>query len=224
MNKTFIYVILVIIIVLGFWFFLKNSKDKEVEQNLPPAMSNTIVNTQNEVADTKEVPIINNENDKKTMNAVLSTNKGDITIEFRKDGTPKTVENFIKLAKEGFYDGIKFHRVIKGFMIQGGDPLTKDDSKIESWGTGGPGYAFNDELDANNKNNKYTIAMANSGPNTNGSQFFINVADNNFLDGKHTVFGKVTIGMNVVDAIANVKTGTSDRPIDAVVINSITLK
>lgn len=223
MNKTFIYVILALIIVLAGWFFLKSNK--KVEQNLPPAMSITEQNVQNEVVDTNETPIINNTNDiKKIMNATLNTTKGDITIEFRAEGTPKTVENFVKLAKDGFYDGIKFHRVIKGFMIQGGDPLTKDDTKIDMWGTGGPGYAFEDELDANNKNNKYTIAMANSGPNTNGSQFFINVADNNFLDTKHTVFGKVTAGMNVVDAIANVKTGPNDRPVEAVVIKSISFK
>ncbi|MBP9748518.1 MAG: peptidylprolyl isomerase [Candidatus Pacebacteria bacterium] len=156
--------------------------------------------------------------------AILNTSKGAITIELYNDLTPVTVANFTKLAEAKFYDGIKFHRVIKGFMIQGGDPLTKDDSKMAMWGTGGPGYKFNDELGASNKNDVMTISMANAGPNTNGSQFFINTAPNNFLDSKHTVFGKVTAGMDVVTAIENVKTGEADRPIEAVVIKSITLK
>ena len=119
---------------------------------------------------------------------------------------PKTTENFVKLAKEGFYDGTKFHRVIKGFMIQGGDPQTKDDALMARWGTGGPGYKFEDEIHGQNRNDVGTIAMANSGPNTNGSQFFINTAPNNFLDAKHTVFGKVIQGMDVVNAIQDVET------------------
>ncbi|MBP6866581.1 MAG: peptidylprolyl isomerase [Candidatus Pacebacteria bacterium] len=157
------------------------------------------------------------------MQATLHTSKGDITIEFN-EATPKTVENFVKLSKEGFYNGTKFHRVIKGFMSQGGDPLSKDDSKSAYWGTGGPGYSFNDEITATNKNDKYTISMANSGANTNGSQFFINATNNNFLDTKHTVFGKVVAGMNVADAINNVATGPNDRPVEAVVITSVDLK
>ncbi|MDO8481697.1 MAG: peptidylprolyl isomerase, partial [bacterium] len=125
------------------------------------------------------------------MNAVLHTNKGDITVELFMVDAPKTVTNFTTLAKEGFYDGTKFHRVIHGFMIQGGDPFTRDDAQAARWGTGGPGYAFVDEIHSNNHNKKGTIAMANSGPDTNGSQFFINTVGNNFLDAKHTVFGWV---------------------------------
>jgi peptidylprolyl isomerase len=109
-------------------------------------------------------------------------------------------------------------------MSQGGDPLSKDDTKQDYWGTGGPGYKFDDEIVAGNKNDKYTIAMANAGANTNGSQFFINAANNNFLDTKHTVFGKVVAGMNVADAINNVATGPNDRPLEAVVLKSIDLK
>ncbi len=164
-----------------------------------------------------------NQNDAITK-AILKTNKGDITIEFYGDDAPNTVENFTKLAKEGFYDGVKFHRVIKGFMIQGGDPLSKDDSKKALWGTGGPGYQFADEIHANNKNDKYTIAMANSGPNTNGSQFFINTNDNNFLDTKHTVFGKVVAGTEVVDAIENTPTEPGDKPVESMIIESIVLE
>ena len=157
------------------------------------------------------------------MQTTLHTNKGDITIEFLSDA-PNTVANFTKLAEEGFYNGTKFHRVIAGFMIQGGDPLSKDDSQAARWGTGGPGYQFQDEIHAQNRNAVGTIAMANAGPNTNGSQFFINVADNNFLDTKHTVFGKVTAGMEVVSAIAAVQTGQSDRPVEPLVINSVSVK
>ncbi len=174
-------------------------------------------------AELSTAPIRKN-NNKKIMNATLHTNFGDITIEFLDSATPKTVANFVKLAGEGFYNGTKFHRVIKGFMIQGGDPLTKDDSMSARWGTGGPGYQFNDEISAGNKNDIGTIAMANSGPDTNGSQFFINTAPNNFLDTKHTVFGKVSAGMDVVEKIEANPTGQNDRPVQAVVIESVTLK
>ncbi len=160
---------------------------------------------------------------KKIMQAILKTNQGDITIEFNADA-PNTVANFTKLAGEGFYNGTKFHRVIKGFMIQGGDPLTKDDAMMARWGTGGPGYQFADEIHANNKNDSGTISMANAGPNTNGSQFFINVANNNFLDTKHTVFGNVVTGMDVVSAIENTATGMNDRPVQPIVIESVILK
>lgn len=168
-------------------------------------------------------PIANLETNKKIMFAVMHTNKGDITIQLN-DATPKTVDNFVTLAKKGFYDGTKFHRVIEGFMNQGGDPLSKDDGKKALWGTGGPGYQFADEIMPGNKNDVGTISMANAGPNTNGSQFFINVAANNFLDTKHTVFGKVTSGLDVVMAINKVDTDGSDKPLEAVVINSITLQ
>ncbi len=156
------------------------------------------------------------------MNAILHTNIGDITIEFLSDA-PNTSANFRKLAKEGFYDGTKFHRVIRDFMIQGGDPLTKDDAQTARWGTGGPGYAFADEIHPNNRNDVGTISMANSGPNTNGSQFFINVRDNDFLDTKHTVFGRVTAGMDIVSAIEGVAVNGSDKPIVPVVIGRVTL-
>ena len=109
-------------------------------------------------------------------------------------------------------------------MNQGGDPLSKDDAQKALWGTGGPGYKFADEITATNRNDIGTIAMANSGPNTNGSQFFINTAANNFLDTKHTVFGKVTAGLDVVTAINSVSTDSTDKPLDPIIIKSITLK
>ena len=157
------------------------------------------------------------------MQATLHTNKGDITIVFFDALAPNTVNNFTKLAKEGFYDGVKFHRVIPGFMIQGGDPLTKDDAMMARWGTGGPGYTFADEIHAENKNDTGTLSMANAGPNTNGSQFFINLNDNNFLDTKHTVFGRVTDGMNVAEIIEGVETNGADRPLEPVIIQTISI-
>jgi len=154
---------------------------------------------------------------------VLKTNQGEIELKLFADKAPVTVENFKKLVAEGFYNGVKFHRVIKGFMIQGGDPLTKDDSNSTAWGTGGPGYSFADEIYQGNSNLTGTIAMANAGPDTNGSQFFINVVDNNFLDQKHTVFGKVIRGMDIVSKIENTAVGQSDVPIKPVIIESAIL-
>lgn len=156
----------------------------------------------------------------KNMKAILKTNKGDIEITFD-ERTPETVNNFVTLAEQDFYTGVKFHRVIKGFMIQGGDPLSKDDSMSDRWGTGGPGYQFEDEIHPGNANVIGSISMANAGPNTNGSQFFINTADNEFLNPKHTVFGNVTAGMDVVTEIENTATAAGDRPVEHMEILSI---
>lgn len=156
---------------------------------------------------------------------LMKTNMGDIKIELYNDTRPVTAGNFSKLAKEGFYDGIKFHRVIDGFMIQGGDPESKDDSRKDYWGTGGPGYKIQDELDKPNENLRGTISMANAGPNTGGSQFFINLVDNSPLDSRHSVFGRVIEGMEVVDAIGAVPVNALEnhKPLEAVVIESVTL-
>lgn len=158
------------------------------------------------------------------MHTTLHTTEGDIVLEFFSEQAPKTVANFTKLATEGFYDGSKFHRVIRDFMIQGGDPLTKDDGQMMRWGTGGPGYTFADEITPQNTNAKGTISMANAGPNTNGSQFFINLKDNNFLDDKHTVFGKVVEGMGVVEKIGLTEVDMRDRPVTSVVVIRVTVK
>ena len=156
--------------------------------------------------------------------AVFETNMGTIELELYTDKMPITTQNFIDLAEEGFYDGTRFHRVISGFMIQGGDPLSKDTSKQSSWGTGGPGYKIKDEFSKEFSNTPGTIAMANAGPNTGGSQFFINLVNNNFLDNKHPVFGKVVKGMDVVEKIGKTKTGQADRPVEDVIIEKITIK
>ena len=156
--------------------------------------------------------------------ATLHTTMGDITIEFFPQQAPKTVANFIKLASSGYYDGTKFHRVIKDFMDQGGDPLTKDDSQQAKWGMGGPGYQIPDEISSTNSNVLGSVAMANSGPNTNGSQFFINAKDNHFLDPNYTVFGHVVAGLDVVLAINKVPTGPNDRPVSPVIVTSVSVK
>jgi len=139
----------------------------------------------------------------------LETNMGNITIALAPE-MPITAGNFETLVKKGFYDGVIFHRVINGFMIQGGDPA--------GTGRGGPGYMIKDEFTNNNRNDRGTISMANAGPNTGGSQFFINLVNNNFLDSKHPVFGKVAEGMDIVDKIAKTKTDAGDRPVQNVTI------
>lgn len=158
------------------------------------------------------------------MTATLHTTMGDITITFLPEQAPNTVANFIKLAKSGFFDGTKFHRVIKNFMIQGGDPLSKDDTKKAQWGTGGPGYQFADEISKTNSNGAGAVAMANSGPNTQGSQFFINAVDNHYLDPNYTVFAQVTSGMDVVTAIDAVATDSGNRPLSPVTITSVVVQ
>jgi len=147
--------------------------------------------------------------------ATMNTSVGPIELELFDEDAPKTVDNFRTLAGQGFYDGLIFHRVIKDFMIQGGCP--------QGTGTGGPGYTFEDEFN-DHKVARGALAMANAGPNTNGSQFFIVTADAcPWLDGKHTVFGQVTGGMDVVDRLEGAPTGGMDRPVDDLVIESISL-
>ncbi len=161
---------------------------------------------------------------KQYSKATLHTTKGDITVSLYAADSPKTVENFTNLASEGFYDGTRFHRVIRDFMIQAGDPLSKDDSKQALWGTGGPGYKFADEINQRPLV-RGSLAMANAGPNTNGSQFFIVTTESTpWLDGKHTNFGFVTDGMDVVDQIESTPTTGPDRPIDPITITGITLE
>jgi peptidyl-prolyl cis-trans isomerase B (cyclophilin B) len=149
-------------------------------------------------------------------NATLHTNHGAIAVELFDEDAPKTVENFVKLARDGFYDGVVFHRVIPDFMIQGGDPT--------GTGTGGPGYTFEDEFN-DHKVERGALAMANAGPNTNGSQFFIVTTQAApWLDGKHTVFGRVTEGMDAVDSISGVDTDANDKPREAVTIDRVELQ
>ena len=149
------------------------------------------------------------------MKATLFTSRGMIELELFPNDAPKTVDNFVRLARTGFYDGVTFHRVIPDFMIQGGDPT--------GTGTGGPGYTFEDEIN-DHPVVRGSLAMANAGPNTNGSQFFVVTADAcPWLDGKHTVFGRVSAGMDVVDTISSLDRDARDKPQDAVVIERVEL-
>lgn len=182
-----------------------------------------------------EEEVINNENNMQTEEitnplVTLRTSMGDIVIELYMDKMPITAANFLKLANEGYYTGTKFHRVIDNFMIQGGDPNSKgDDTSI--YGIGGPGYAIEDEFVEGLSNVRGTLSMANAGPNTGGSQFFINYRDNTNLDfdkepllSKHPVFGHVSEGMDIVDAIIKVETGARDIPVEPIVINEVLVK
>lgn len=198
---------------------LTNSNDESVEVEEPikaeplPAYNVDIANDMNPIA-------------------VLNTNKGVVKIELYENQMPITAGNFAKLVKEGFYDGTKFHRVIDGFMIQGGDPITKT-NEVLRYGTGGPGYTIPDEHIKSDllTNVRGTISMANSGPDSGGSQFFINLVDNTNLDfdkppltSKHPVFGRVVEGMDVVDAIGKTKTGINNLPAEDVVIEKATIE
>jgi peptidyl-prolyl cis-trans isomerase A (cyclophilin A) len=167
-----------------------------------------------------------------TLTATLTTTQGTVTVRLFPDHAPKTVRNFVELAeggrewtdprtgavtKEKLYDGTIFHRVISGFMIQGGDPL--------GTGTGGPGYEFGDEIHPDLRFDKpYLLAMANAGPGTNGSQFFITVGPTPWLNGRHTIFGEVIGGADVVDKISHVRTAPGDRPVTDVVLQSVTIR
>jgi peptidyl-prolyl cis-trans isomerase B (cyclophilin B) len=203
--KIGLLVIVVLAVLIGGYFGWAKYFKKTINQT----------NTNMETTD--------NTSKKQNQVATLDTNQGKIKIELYADVAPKTVENFVKLAGEGFYEGIKFHRVIKDFMIQAGDPLSKDESKKDSWGTGGPGYKFDDEkvtLDYK----RGIVAMANSGVNTNGSQFFIMQKDNLTMPKNYTIFGNVIEGMDVVDKIAATATDSNDRPLENMVINKITIE
>ena len=156
--------------------------------------------------------------------AVLDTSHGKIEIRFFSDKAPGHVENFQKLAKEGFYDGTTFHRVIPGFMIQGGDPNSKDPTQRHLHGTGGPGYTIDAEFN-DTRHNRGVLSMARAqDPNSAGSQFFIVVKDSLFLDRNYTAFGEVTSGMDVADAIVSVQKDDRDNPLDPVTINSVTIE
>ncbi|MEI6352537.1 MAG: peptidylprolyl isomerase [Candidatus Nomurabacteria bacterium] len=224
--KNILYIILALVIVI----FLINLvlKKSNVSDNIVIDNNSNATSTENVATDTNILKDnkknnMDNTNENKTYTeAILHTSLGVITFEFSSN-KPLTTENFKKLAAEGFYNGVKFHRVIKGFMIQTGDPLSKDNTKKAYWGTGGPGYKFQDELTGTEKYEIGTVAMANSGPNTNGSQFFI-MTSNTQLPPAYTVFGKVVAGIDVAMKIQDVATDSSDKPLEDITISSIELK
>jgi cyclophilin family peptidyl-prolyl cis-trans isomerase len=154
----------------------------------------------------------------------FETNMGVMEFELYDDLVPKTAGNFKNLVKDGFYDGLRFHRIIKNFMVQGGDPLSKDVSKKMMWGTGGPGFQIDDEfVDSLKHDKKGLLSMANSGPNTGGSQFFITLVPTPWLDGKHAIFGGIVSGEDVLEKIGNVQTGQGDVPVEDVIIIKATI-
>ena len=225
MKKETLYAGLVALIVLAgivFWYFNRAAYS-------PARGQNQEINTHN-ASPQEPMP---QEEQKKARNpiAVFDTSKGIVEIELFLDKAPVTAGNFAKLAKSGFYNGTKFHRVIKGFMIQGGDPNSKE-VDASRYGTGGPGYTIQDEFVSGLSNVRGTISMANTGrPNSGGSQFFINHADNVGLDhdkppltSSHPVFGKVVKGMEVIDVIAGVETNANDIPLVPVTIRTITIR
>ncbi len=221
MKATNYILILLAVALVGFivWISARQSTPQSTPAN---QTETTVEQTNNNTSNS------NSSSTKKMTTAVLTTSMGAITLELYADQAPKTVENFIKLANSAFYNGTRFHRVIKGFMIQGGDPQSKDLAKQALWGTGGPGYKFADEIDPSSQLYKTgykrgVLAMANSGPNTNGSQFFI-MHEDNPLPPSYTIFGRVTSGQDVVDAIANTPTGASDRPVTDVVLEKVEIK
>jgi peptidyl-prolyl cis-trans isomerase B (cyclophilin B) len=207
-NNVLIWVFWILVVAIVVWYFGFYKAD---------VASKPAVDDATKQEEQKESPDIQ---EKKMSIVTLKTNLGDIKIELFDNDAPKTVANFTKLSKEGFYSGTRFHRVIKDFMIQGGDPNSKDNNWSND-GMGGPGYKFEDEFN-NNKLVRGVLAMANSGPNTNGSQFFIVTAEATpWLDGKHTAFGKVIEGMDVVDKIEGLKTYENDNPQGGVTITEV---
>lgn len=219
LSKTFLSVLVIVTVVtVGGILSTLSKNDTPIETPetlLTPELLPTSTTNPSESLSSSE---------KKSMQQVtLQTNLGPIVIELDTVNTPNTAENFKKLASSGFYNGTRFHRVIDGFMIQGGDPQSADLTKKDLWGTGGPGYQFADEIKPTNNNTIGTISMANAGPNTNGSQFFINTANNDFLNPKHTVFGKIVSGMDVVNKISQTPVDGRDRPIADVVITTVTI-
>jgi cyclophilin family peptidyl-prolyl cis-trans isomerase len=202
--------------------FISDNQDTKLLDNQESV--NNINNNENNMNENFQILPPDQQPDltKEYSQATLKTNLGDIVVKFYAAESPVTVNNFLNLAKAGFYNGTKFHRIIKDFMIQGGDPLSREDD-ARYWGTGGPDYRFADEFNSK-KLVAGSLAMANAGPGTNGSQFFIvTLAETPWLDGKHTNFGQVVSGMDIVKKIEAAETGVNDRPLEDIVINSIEL-
>jgi len=224
MKNIILSIVIVGAVVGGGYYFFSNNKNSAEDvlggntttESYSTTTPNTPVFEDGTITPTPPVTT----NNKKSHMITIDTNYGKIVIETYNADAPKTVENFVTLANKGFYDGLIFHRVIKGFMIQGGDP--------QGTGMGGPGYQFADELNPATPSykagyKKGIVAMANAGPNTNGSQFFIMHADYP-LPNSYTIFGKVVSGQDVVDTIANVKTGANDRPVTPVTMKKVTVE
>lgn len=217
-TKTIKYSVSILLVVIALALLFSGCQPKNnTSQETTTTTSNSYQVTNKEVTQTMQAEPMKQLADFKEIaatQATITTDKGDIIIELFREETPITTANFVELAESGFYDGIRFHRIIEDFMAQVGDPLSKDDSKKALWGTGGAGYVIPDEFVSSLKHDAPGIvSMANRGPNTGGSQFFITYEPTPWLDGKHTVFGRVTSGM---DVLAKLEIGDA--------IQSITLK
>ncbi|MEQ1500400.1 MAG: peptidylprolyl isomerase [Parcubacteria group bacterium] len=223
MKNIILSVCVVGVVLVGAYIVFTYGKTKEVSSSdakITTDMYSTTTSQTDTNKNVTEQSITNTNENKKSYMITIETNYGPITFETYNEDAPNTVNNFVTLANKGYYNGLTFHRVIKGFMIQGGDPNGN--------GTGGPGYQFEDELNPNTASYKAgyqrgVVAMANAGPNTNGSQFFIMHADNS-LPNAYTIFGKVVSGLDVVDKIANVQTGPGDKPISLVKMTNVIVK
>ncbi|MFA6253889.1 MAG: peptidylprolyl isomerase [Candidatus Paceibacterota bacterium] len=234
-NKTLISIILIVIviglIIVG-WGATRSNGNSTLDTLVASTSPDVLINVA-----TSSVPQAGSNNgstsspqvnqNKKMQLITLETSLGQIQFTTYNQDAPNTVANFVKLAGQGFYNGLSFHRIIKGFMIQGGDPNCTPERSKGPCGTGGPGYQFADELNPATPSYQAgyktgVVAMANSGPNTNGSQFFIMLADNP-LPNNYTIFGKVTKGQEIVNKIGNVKTDANDHPIDQVLIKNVTI-
>ncbi len=214
---------IVVIISLGFLVIFAGTLLKILNMTNQNNNANNTATPDITVSTSSEETVSSSADSSNKVNVIMQTSMGDISLELYSDKAPNTVANFVKLAKSGFYDGTRFHRVIKDFMIQGGDPLSKLVDNKSMWGTGGPGYTFKDEFN-DVKLTAGVLAMANAGPDTNGSQFFIVTADATpWLDGKHTPFGRVTAGMDVVRKIEDtpVDHQNGDKPVADVTISKI---
>jgi cyclophilin family peptidyl-prolyl cis-trans isomerase len=217
-SRILSFIVVIVVILAGAQWWLNSRSDSSFNQY---GNSAAVGNATPSSTDETTAPSISNSPTKNFMHTVtIETNKGTIVFQTYDADAPKTVENFISLANKSFYNGLIFHRVINGFMIQGGDPT--------GTGSGGPGYQFNDELNPVTDSYKAgyvrgTVAMANAGPNTNGSQFFIMHKDTPALPHDYTIFGKVISGMDVVDAIATTKTASGDRPVSPMTMTKVTV-
>ncbi len=218
-NKPGVYILSALLVVVFILIFAKSDLMKKNTTVSESDVQPTATTATSPRLQWSQPPALTIDKSKKYF-ATMKTNLGDIKFELYADKTPITVNNFVFLTNENFFDGLIFHRIIKDFMIQGGDPNGN--------GTGDPGYKFDDEFVEGLSNVRGTIAMANSGPNTNGSQFFINLVDNTYLDfdkepltSQHVVFGKVVEGMDVVDKIGNAKVGQGDKPLEDIVIDDV---
>lgn len=228
-KKAVWSIMAMIIILLVILIIVVHNKNKSESENYKLkeeeiSISNKQVNKNNqEKSMNQQIPEeINMDLAKTCLGAKIKTNQGTVQVKFYNDQTPTTVANFCTLAKDNFYDGIRFHRVIRDFMIQAGDPNSKDIVKKNSWGMGGPGYKFEDELPNVGEYKLGSLAMANSGPNTNGSQFFIVSGQAGVqLPPLYSLFGEVVEGMEIVEMIQNVETGARDIPVEDVIIENI---